>query len=418
MGTGYTLFPFLILATMIQYNTSLRIRSIPETIAIAKTYASRFGITRVTNTTWLDNIGIPVYVSIRPDAKPGSLCVSSGKGLQEEEAKVGAYMEGLELAMIEPHRGLLKVKEVEVADILDGRVRTGAILDLCPKMGQTFEASEKIDAVEAEELISGRKMMVPAELAFLPYRKGKRKFGSSSNGVASGNSLAEASLHGILEVIERDIMSFQTVRGDSIVIDPATYPENARMIYDKVKAAGHELILKYARNEFNIPFVISNLLDGQSKDPSYFNGGFGCHFYTGIALMRAASEAVQSRLAYIHGGRDDLIDGYKMYEDWSYQQRVEEYQRISNNIHRDQATIAYEDIPQLGNHFGDIDAYMDYALELLQSFGFNQVLRIRYTQPEEPIQIIKILIPRMEFFTLKIPKIGPRLKAYVDNFWS
>ena len=403
---------------MIRYNTSLRVRPIAETLTIAKEYAPRFGITRVTNTTRLDNIGIPVFVSIRPDAQVGSLCVSSGKGLREEEAKVGAYMEGLELAMIEPHRRLIPTFEATVKDVLDGQDRLEAILDFCPKIGVTFEPDQVLPCVEAIDLISGQTLSIPAELVFLPYRFGKRNFGSSTNGVSSGNSLEEASLHGILEVIERDIMSFQIVRGDSVVIHPDSYPDNVREIHDRVQSAGHELNLRYGKNQFDFPFIIATLLDGERKDPIFVNGGYGCHFYTQIAMMRAASEAVQSRLAYIHGGRDDLIEGYNLYKDWSYQQRAEKYQRISNNVSQMEGAIRFEEIPELSHSFSTVGEYLQYSINFLKDLGFSHILRVAYTQPDEPIQVVKILIPRMEFFTLKSTNVGHRLKAFVDGFWK
>lgn len=403
---------------MIRYNTSLRVRSIPETLVIAREYAPHFGITRVTNTTYLDNIGVPVYVSIRPDAMAGSLCVSSGKGLREEEAMIGAYMEGIELAMIEPRRKRVPIHTVQVQDIFEGHDRDDAILDFGPKMGITFTPEEAIDAVQAVDINSGASYWIPAEMAFLPYRKGKRSFGSSTNGVSSGNSLEEATLHGILEVIERDIMSFQTVRGDSVVIHPDTFPENAREIYEKVQAAGHELSLRYGHNTFNIPFIIATILDGETQDPVFVNGGYGCHFHAPIAMIRAASEAVQSRLAYIHGGRDDLIDGYNLYKDWSYQQKIEKYQTISRNVLPLKDAMNFADIPELKTPFDSLPAYLQYVQRLLKDLGFSPILRVVYTDPSEPIQVVKIIIPGMEFFTQKNKNVGRRIKAFVDSFWA
>ena len=403
---------------MIRYNTSLRARSIPETLVIAKKYAPHFGITRVTNTTHLDNIGVPVYVSIRPDAMAGSLCVSSGKGLRTEEAMIGAYMEGIELAMIEPRRKRVPVQTVQVQDIFEGHDREDAILDFGPKMGVTFASEEAIDAVKAVDINSGASHWIPAEIAFLPYRKGKRRFGSSTNGVSSGNSLEEATLHGILEVIERDIMSFQTVRGNSVVIHPDTFPENVQEIYEKVQSAGHELSLRFGYNTFNLPFIIATLLDGETRDPVFVNGGYGCHFHASIAMVRAASEAVQSRLAYIHGGRDDLIDGYNLYKDWSYQQKVEKYQTISSNVLTMDNAINFADIPELKTPFDTLAAYLQYVQRMLQDLGFSHILRVVYTDPAEPIQVVKIIIPKMEFFTQKNKNIGRRIKAYVDSFWA
>src|SRR4026208_582474 len=83
----------------IRYSSSVREVKIATTLKRAKQFSRNLGITRVTNVTRLDRVGIPVFCSIRPDAQRGSLCVNAGKGLTEEEACVGAYMEAIEFAL-------------------------------------------------------------------------------------------------------------------------------------------------------------------------------------------------------------------------------------------------------------------------------------------------------------------------------
>lgn len=400
----------------IQYHTSLRSRPIAETLVYAKEYAKKYGITRVTNTTQLDNIGVPVYASIRPDAQEGSLCVSAGKGLRPEEAEIGAYMEALELAMAEPKAEKISVIKATVADVLDGQTRPNAILDFCPKQGFSFELNQPIDCVRAYNLQDQQTYLVPAELGFIPYSKKPYIFGSNSNGLASGNTLMEASLHGILEVIERDIMSFQMVQEDSKIILPESFPENVRQVYNKVKAAGHELILRYAANEFGWPFIIGSIIDGQTKEPMFINGGYGCHFFKNIAMMRAATEAIQSRLSFIHGGRDDLMKGFDLYNKLSWKLKTAMYEDLKKYITDDQAKIDYADIPEKNWRYDNMEGYLQRTLDFLKESGFPHVLRISYTQPEEPLQVLKMIIPKMEFFlNPKALKIGPRLNAYATK---
>src|SRR3954447_17330325 len=75
----------------------------------AREMARALGISRVTDVTRLDTVGVPVFASIRPDTQPGSLCVNAGKGLRADEARVGAYMEAIEFAFAEYNRGGLEV---------------------------------------------------------------------------------------------------------------------------------------------------------------------------------------------------------------------------------------------------------------------------------------------------------------------
>ena len=62
----------------------------------------RLGISRVTDSTRLDRIGIPVFSSIRPSAAEASLCVHAGKGTTTTEARTGALMEAIEFAFSDP----------------------------------------------------------------------------------------------------------------------------------------------------------------------------------------------------------------------------------------------------------------------------------------------------------------------------
>lgn len=60
---------------MFRLSSSFRTRSAEDSLKLAKTIAREMGVTRVTNVTWLDKIGIPVFAGIRPYASKGSLNV-------------------------------------------------------------------------------------------------------------------------------------------------------------------------------------------------------------------------------------------------------------------------------------------------------------------------------------------------------
>lgn len=72
-----------------------RARLPEDTLRGLEPILDQVGITRIADVTWLDEIGIPVYQAIRPDS--WSLCVSQGKGLTGDLAKVSAVMESIEL---------------------------------------------------------------------------------------------------------------------------------------------------------------------------------------------------------------------------------------------------------------------------------------------------------------------------------
>src|SRR5208282_6051864 len=101
-------------------SSSMRTSTPEATLARAKSRAGALGITRVTDITRLDHVGIPVYASIRPGAAAGSLCVNAGKGFHPIEAEVGAYMEAIEFALAEPGASHVALVRATAGDVLDG----------------------------------------------------------------------------------------------------------------------------------------------------------------------------------------------------------------------------------------------------------------------------------------------------------
>ena len=67
-----------------------------ETIANNEDKCKTAGITRITEITHLDRIGLPVFSAIRPTSQEGSISIYGGKGISVEHAKASAMMEGFE----------------------------------------------------------------------------------------------------------------------------------------------------------------------------------------------------------------------------------------------------------------------------------------------------------------------------------
>src|SRR5687767_1535681 len=76
-----------------------RLHCASETVARMRSEFGRFGITRLAQVTGLDQIGIPVWMAVRPNAR--TLAVCQGKGLDDASAQASAIMEAAELATAE-----------------------------------------------------------------------------------------------------------------------------------------------------------------------------------------------------------------------------------------------------------------------------------------------------------------------------
>ena len=393
-------------------SSSLRAVPAEVTLARAKTMARGLGITRVTDITRLDRLGIPVFASIRPAARPGSLCVNAGKGLRPIEAEVGAYMEAIEYAFAEPGAAPnVEPVEATARDVLDGRTRPTAILDRCPKMGRTIRLDTRMTCVSAEEIRSGRRALLPAELVFLPFAPRGRSslaFGSSSNGLASGNTVREATLHGLCELLERDIRSFQALRDTSVRIALDSIEGPAAELVRSVGEAGLELSVRTAPNVFGLPYFTAVLFDPQATSPHLVNAGFGCHPHRGVALVRAIAEAAQSRLSFIHGGRDDLLSRHRRVARWSFDKRRAHVRRVAAQ-EASGSIVPLEEVRDFAATAPSVERLEALVLRRLRAAGLRGVYRVTLTRPEHPLQVVRVVVPRMEVFTESLGRVGPRL---------
>ena len=404
-------------AQVVRLSSSLRAVAPEVTLARARALAPRLGISRVTDITRLDRVGVPVFASIRPTAQRGSLCVNAGKGVRAVEAQVGAYMEAIEFAFAEYNRAGLKVRRIPARAVYEGASRPDSLLDFCPLQGAEIPLDEPVPCVEAADVRTGEPLLVPAELIFLPCPAelgGPEYFGSNSSGLCSGNSVLEATVHGVCEVVERDVISFLSVDDRSSLVEPESLPPLGGMAA-KLSAAGLELYVRHVPNVFGVPFFMAHVCEPDAANPMFVNGGFGCHPSRRIALARAVCEALQSRLSYIHGGRDDLIDRYRRFDGWSWHERADYAAEIRARVARREPSIRFGEIHDYERDAASLDAALELLLSLLARNGFARVLRVAYTKPRDPLQVVRVIIPRLENFNEITPRIGLRLRDYVRD---
>ena len=396
--------------------TSLRECSAEETFHRAKLYMDRLGISRVTDSTRLDRIGIPVFSSIRPSAAEASLCVHAGKGTTATEARTGALMEAIEFAFSDPTNSTLTVRNVLPEYILGKDSGADAILELCPRMNIGIKMDVPIPSVKALELNSNQELDVPAELVFTPFDQIEEKyFGSHTNGLSSGNSITEATIHGILEVIERDAVSFQTFRDDSYLIYSETLPASLKTILDKIELAGLEVIVKYVNHNSGLPVFMCWLIEPLMKNSIYINKGYGCHINKSIAITRAVTEAVQSRMSFIHGGRDDLVRDYEYFEAMTEEQRTQHFDHNVQKLQSSKNSISYDDIEEVKWNYQKLDEVLELLLSQLGDRDYDKVLRAVHTQADDRIHVVKVIVPKMEFFTLENKRVGPKLLTLLNE---
>lgn len=282
-----------------------RARPPAATIAMAERAAAAVGVTRVADVTRLDTIGIPTFQAIRPLSS--TLAVAQGKGVTPELARVSAILESVETWHGEqPMTPRLTASPREVAG------RLGYDVAALPRSSPSLlHDGLPIDWVTAVSLADGAASLLPVELVrlSLEQRTGWHPpaFLASTNGLASGNTEVEATLHALYEVIERDATTAMvTGASRGTRVDPATLGSPvADDLCARIARARVTIEVTLLPSPTGLPCFLAWLACDDYPAAMF---GFGCHLDPEIALTRAITEAAQTRLSYIAGARDDLRD--------------------------------------------------------------------------------------------------------------
>lgn len=363
------------------------------------------GVTRVADITGLDRLGIPVFSSIRPSAESGAVSVYNGKGASSEQAKVSAIMEALERYSGEVRGDRVVRKGLE--DMLASENSIDPRSLILPQRTTMHIMHQPIAWVKGWDLIEKEEVYVPASAVFHPYssKQDISLFRTNTSGLASGNAMEEAVLHGICEVVERDAWSLceakRKVRGE--VIPPEKDGLVSRLL-DRFKEQGIEVHLKDLTSDVGLPTFAAAADDVRLQDPALLSLGMGTHLNPRITVIRALTEVAQSRLTQIHGAREDTVHadqnrklGYERMKNlnkmWFFpsaeKRRLDDYEAL--------------DTPDL---FDDLQI----VLERLRKHGFKRVVAVDLTRKELDIPVVRAIVPGMEVFALDDERAGRRLR--------
>jgi len=260
-------------------------------------------------------------------------------------------------------------------------------------------------------------VLVPAELVYVPFRNnpGPSIYGTSSNGLSSGNTIEEATVHGLAEVLERDVTSFNRVKERSMLVDIGDAPPKIKQLLDKINAAGLSCRLRYVPNVFGMAYFVANVLEEDEHCAVAVATGIGFHPIREIAGVRAITEAVQSRLSHIHGGRDDIIKDFVAAAEIGQGAHLSRLRELRERINDATNSIRYDEIPDFEHEIGSIPEALQCLYAGLDRAGLEHVVRIVFTEPDYPFQVVRTIVPGAELFDSSLKRVGPRILAYSQN---
>ncbi len=378
-----------------------------KTIEINENKLKVAGITRIADITDLDRIGLPIYTAIRPTAEDGAVSIYGGKGITKDHAKASAMMEGFERYSAERQ----DIDETIIASLSEieefGEYIDPKSLNL-PKEFEKKDISDlSLEWSKSIDLISNREYYIPTNAIYHPYISkddSQSLFKSNTNGLASGNILEEAILHGIFEVIERDAWSiFELTHKNYAQIDISSIENEIIIdIIEKFESEGIKIKLMDFTADIKIPTIAASADDTITKDAGLLTLGMGTHLDPEVAILRALTEVAQSRATQINGAREDTVRA-----DFAREAGYERMKRINKFYFRDEEKqIKLSDIENKST--SSITRDIEIVKDELVSNDIQKILYSNLTRPELDVSVVRVVIPEMELYTIDPSRAGYR----------
>lgn len=363
-----------------------------ETLERIRPHLRACGITRLADVTGLDRIGIHTVLGHRPNSP--TLSNSAGKGFSLAAATVSAAMEGIEMF----HAETVELPAFESAwNELPAAGRIPV-----DRLAGTRHGAFRPDLSEywvwGWDLIGQRPMAAPwTAVAMLNppnMRQGFRNlFAMGTNGLASGNHVLEAVASALYEVIERDAVACWRYAGNQFgLLTPRVDLDrvDSPVVTDLVRRfaeAGIRPLLYDVTVDTGVPTYMAIVYDTDFRHGGMYRG-YGSHLEPAVAMSRALTEAVQSRLVVIAGSRDDF---YR--RDTLRNQGSDTPAQVAN-LEATPSTIAGDRHPNRSTPTfeGDIAILLD----AVRRVGIEQAIVFDLTKPAMDIPVVRVVTPGLE----------------------
>ena len=437
-------------------------------IEIAQAYRRHLpaGVLHTFRIDALDCLGVPV-VTVRLTQDDGTTFEGIGYGATAEEAMVGALGELSEEAHCE--RALREMPRVvgSHVELLRQRGERGVAdpLTLCLPAGSSYQPEQPLVWVAATRVATGESVWVPEEFAADSGRQLRRsgrapmvpttaKGGPPliplatllekplvtpiTNGLGAGTSFAQALVHGLLELLQRDgnVLSYRALdRGIAIDIDEAALQDAAlAALLARYRNAGVDIKAKVAATDFgmlNVVVVGAEALPEMELPLRLTACGEAVHPDRERALRKALLEFAGSRCrkTFRHGPLARLAglvpDDYLTHvvgkidlaaEEPRALQAMVEWLGASDAVIRERlapvlavrGSVSLQSLPTVAP--GDADGPQERLALVtgrLADAGLD-VLAVDFSPPGGEIVALKAIVPGLEMETMSYHRIGER----------
>jgi len=280
-------------------NSGLRCVSPEEFVSLNRAYIG-FGsiignMIRIEEETLATLTGAPIFINAGEDYPE----MAGGKGLSLEQSMASCLGEGLEryfLAQPFNNDSLIAAKEDLGNRACSPIAEFGfPAVDSHPSI-TPYTDKTVIEWVTAYEMTEGKEKLIPANMIYCPYVKiaGAACISrGSTNGVASGLNLEDATRQALLELIERDAFSFYARTQKPVLkISDAHIPPRI-LEYIKERADWADFGVTLLPSPFKMVYVVQVVMISRRSGTTETARGTGATLSLTASIERAFSECLQ-----------------------------------------------------------------------------------------------------------------------------
>lgn len=326
--------------------------------------------------------------------------ICMGKGVSHQQSKASALSEAVEryCALYQTDVPLLEYSQSELRDAGKRSVSFQELVPYSAQQYRNFNNPEHADFTRKQSaqpydgrkihwlptwsLSSNESVYLPLSQCFTNIPFDDDQFGRwHSNGCAAGNTLEEAILQGLFELIERDAIAiwwynriprpaFDLSRLDTDNLAALTASLSPPSLENKAPDSAHDFWVLDLTHDLGVP-VMAGI--GKNKKTGGLVMGFGCHLIPEMAAQRALTELCQ--LIPIRNQKNAPFD-FDAIEEGPYLFPNAEAKPIA---------------PELSSK-GDIKADITSIVARLKAHNF-ETLVLNYSRGHIPLKTAKVFVP-------------------------
>ena len=342
---------------------------------------------------------------------------AAGKGATELQARASALAEALERFSGENHPGIvrergsyhamrerygdavihpntvMRLSERQFAQ----RERLNALGSRFNKVTEPLDPDLDVDWTPIWSLSQERRCYLPSQLLVMGRHDSDEPWIAMgcSNGNAAGNTLEEAVLQGLLEVVERDSIAiwwYNRLQRTGIDLSRS----GDRWITDLIeeyRSNGREVWALDLTADLGISCVValSRLVDGETERILF---GFGCHLDPRIAVQRSLAEMNQM-LGIADADLDSADDGLGDGETLQWMKTATLANQPYLQPDPNQPLRRPDRLSE--HHSGDLLLDIQHCCRCLEAKGL-EVLVLNQTRPLVGLPVVKVVVPGLRHF--------------------